>query len=49
MGKTLAEKILSNKIGGKVLKPGEIIEVDVDVASQNELTTELVFRRCILL
>lgn len=45
MGKTLAEKILSNKIGGKAVKPGEIIEVDVDVASQNELTTELVFRQ----
>ena len=43
MGSTLAEKILAKKVGRNV-RPGEIIEVDVDVASQNELTTELVFR-----
>jgi len=44
MGSTLAEKILAKKAGRKSVKPGEIVEVDVDVASQNELTTELVFR-----
>jgi 3-isopropylmalate/(R)-2-methylmalate dehydratase large subunit len=43
MGSTLAEKILARKVGRKSVHPGEIVEVDVDVASMNELTTELIF------
>ncbi len=41
---TLAEKILAKKVGRKLPKPGEIVEVDVDIVSMNELTTDLVFR-----
>ena len=45
MGSTLAEKILAKKVARKNVRPGEIVEVDVDVASMNELTTELVFQQ----
>jgi len=45
MGMTLAEKILARKADRAKVQPGEIVEVDVDLASMNEITTELVFRQ----
>ncbi|MBI4752825.1 3-isopropylmalate dehydratase large subunit [Candidatus Desantisbacteria bacterium] len=40
MGKTIAEKILGAHMGREV-SPGELIEVDVDIALGNDITTPL--------
>jgi 3-isopropylmalate/(R)-2-methylmalate dehydratase large subunit len=39
MGMTLTEKILAEKSGKRVVKPGELVEVDVDIVLAHEVTT----------
>ena len=41
MGYTIAEKILLKHAGQKSIKPGEFIQVDVDVALANDITAPL--------
>ncbi len=44
MGLTIAEKIFSEKIGRKV-KPGEFVEVEVDIALANDITAPIALKK----
>ena len=44
MGLTIAEKIFSEKLG-RVVKPGEFVEVEIDIALANDITAPIAIKK----